>query len=66
MRLLFAFLLVFGVAGDVQAQMSGGATFPGPGVKDYTAGACANDGPDGVVDLSRCSNAFYLATGILG
>jgi len=66
MRLAFAFLLVLGVAGDVQAQMSGGMMFPGPGVKDYTPAACLNDGPDGSVDLSRCSNAFYLATLIFG
>jgi hypothetical protein len=66
MRLLFVLLLVLCVTGDVQAQMSGGFMFPGPGSPSAAGGACANNAPDGTVDLSKCSNAFYVATLIFG
>lgn len=35
------------------------------GINNFTTSAappvCANDAPDGTVDLSKCSNAFYVA-----
>jgi hypothetical protein len=38
--------------------------FPGPGVTAAGGSAspsCANDAPDGNIDLSKCSNAIYTA-----
>lgn len=38
-----------------------GGGFAGNGAAAAVPGCAVPDGPNGVVDLSKCSNAFYIA-----
>lgn len=52
-----------GFCSGIRGFGGGGGGFS-PNNNGGGGGGCANDAPDGSVDLSKCSNAFYVAVNI--